>query len=200
MGTSAESVESALQDILELAARWQGVLLLDEADVFLEQRTRHDLHRNAVVSVFLRLLESYQGVMCLTTNRSEEIDVAFHSRIHISLPFPDLTEVNREQIWRLMAKITNERQPGYQARDAKIDTNSPETPSTSNELIDLSDSDYRKLSQTSLNGRQIKNCFKTAVLLATYQKEKVQLKHVKTALKTIDGNGMGKREVGRMYY
>lgn len=225
LGTSAESVESALQDILELASKWNAVLLLDEADIFLEQRTKHDLHRNAVVSVFLRLLEYYQGVLCLTTNRSEEIDVAFHSRIHISLPFPDLTEGNREQIWRHFARITEgkaesaavKRKGGKSGDTAETvsSTNGEKTTglppssssstdvhhsSTNNNLIDLSNSDFRKLSQTPLNGRQIKNAFKTAVLLASYKKEKVSLKHVKTALKTIDGNGLGKREVGRMYY
>lgn len=240
LGTSAESVESALQDILELASKWNAVLLLDEADIFLEQRTKHDLHRNAVVSVFLRLLEYYQGVMCLTTNRSEEIDVAFHSRIHISLPFPDLTEGNREQIWRHFAKITEKKHESAAAKRAakspsaavstsstppssttedatasptgtktptkSIPTSTPSTPSSDphctniNSLIDLSSSDFRKLSQTPLNGRQIKNAFKTALLLASYKKEKVSMKHVKTALKTIDGNGLGKREVGRMYY
>lgn len=244
LGTTAESVESALQDILELASKWNAVLLLDEADIFLEQRTKHDLHRNAVVSVFLRLLEYYQGVLCLTTNRSEEIDVAFHSRIHISLPFPDLTETNREQIWRHFAKITNKKHETAATKRAAntksvtvaatahaseavtsetvTSTNGDKTVTDSssaaestptsasesgshctkqdNSLVDLSSSDFRKLSQTPLNGRQIKNAFKTAVLLASYKKEKVMLKHVKTALKTIDGNGLGKREVGRMYY
>lgn len=33
LGTSAESVESELQDILELASKWNAVLLLDEADI-----------------------------------------------------------------------------------------------------------------------------------------------------------------------
>lgn len=37
------------------------VVLLDEADVFLEQRTLTDLQRNALVSVFLRVLEYYDG-------------------------------------------------------------------------------------------------------------------------------------------
>jgi hypothetical protein len=38
------------------------VVLLDEADVFLEQRTLQDLQRNALVSVFLRVLEYYDGI------------------------------------------------------------------------------------------------------------------------------------------
>lgn len=38
-----------------------AVVLLDEADIFLEERTLSDLKRNALVSVFLRVLEYYSG-------------------------------------------------------------------------------------------------------------------------------------------
>ncbi|KAI8168695.1 hypothetical protein K4K49_000312 [Colletotrichum sp. SAR 10_70] len=37
------------------------VVLLDEADVFLEERSLQNLERNALVSVFLRVLEYYDG-------------------------------------------------------------------------------------------------------------------------------------------
>ena len=45
------------------------VVLLDEADVFLEERDVKDLNRNALVSVFLRALEYYDGILILTSNR-----------------------------------------------------------------------------------------------------------------------------------
>ena len=57
LGTSATSVERALISIFNLAAAWKAVVLIDEADVFLEQRGTHDLDRNAMVAVFLRQLE-----------------------------------------------------------------------------------------------------------------------------------------------
>lgn len=40
-----------------IAARWGAVVLIDEADVYLEERSMHDLSRNAMVAVFLRQLE-----------------------------------------------------------------------------------------------------------------------------------------------
>ena len=52
-----------------MVARWEAVLLLDEADVFLEARSTHDLERNKLVSIFLRVLEYYEGILFLTTNR-----------------------------------------------------------------------------------------------------------------------------------
>ena len=45
-----QSVEKSLAKVLDLAARWKSVLLLDEADVFLEQRSSSDLERNKLVT------------------------------------------------------------------------------------------------------------------------------------------------------
>lgn len=50
LGSTAESVEKSLNSIFRLAKLWDCVLLLDEADVFITQRTKYDLQRNALVS------------------------------------------------------------------------------------------------------------------------------------------------------
>ena len=50
LGTSSGQVEKRLADILDLAYRWNAVLLLDESDVFLEQRTSDNLERNQLVA------------------------------------------------------------------------------------------------------------------------------------------------------
>jgi hypothetical protein len=50
LGVTPHSVESNLTTALKLATRWGAIVLIDEADVFLEQRTIHDLTRNALVS------------------------------------------------------------------------------------------------------------------------------------------------------
>jgi AAA+ superfamily predicted ATPase len=50
IGTKAEDVEKYLEVVLLLGKIWGCVVLLDEADVFLEQRTLFDLQRNALVS------------------------------------------------------------------------------------------------------------------------------------------------------
>jgi hypothetical protein len=50
LGLSASTVEHNLSDVLELVTEWKAVLLLDEADVFLEQRTVDSLERNKLVS------------------------------------------------------------------------------------------------------------------------------------------------------
>lgn len=63
LGFSSRDVEKSLSKVLELTAKWNAVLLLDEADVFLEARSAHDLERNKLVSIFLRILEYYEGTL-----------------------------------------------------------------------------------------------------------------------------------------
>lgn len=50
LGLSSSDVESSLSNVLEMCTKWNAVLLIDEADVFLEQRSAHDLERNKLVS------------------------------------------------------------------------------------------------------------------------------------------------------
>lgn len=66
LGLDPRRVEQKLQDILEMCTRWNAVLLLDEADVFLEQRSLHELERNKLVSIFLRVLEYYEGMLLVS--------------------------------------------------------------------------------------------------------------------------------------
>lgn len=78
----------------------QEVVLLDEADVFLEERDMKDLNRNALVSVFLRALEYYDGILILTSNRVGTFDEAFKSRIQLALHYENLNVTQRRKVWR----------------------------------------------------------------------------------------------------
>jgi hypothetical protein len=50
LGEMAELVERGLQKLFRLAQAWDCILLLDEADVFLAERTLQDINRNGIVS------------------------------------------------------------------------------------------------------------------------------------------------------
>jgi hypothetical protein len=54
LGTNATDLDKELQLVFELANSWQAIVLIEEADVFLEQRGLHEIQRNAMVAVFLR--------------------------------------------------------------------------------------------------------------------------------------------------
>ncbi|EXX78205.1 hypothetical protein RirG_017120 [Rhizophagus irregularis DAOM 197198w] len=99
LGTSVIELEEKLSEILEVANIWNAVILIDEADIFLERRSELDIKRNALVSVFLRLLEYHQGILFLTTNRVKCFDEAFQSRISVALKYNELDINAREQVW-----------------------------------------------------------------------------------------------------
>lgn len=70
LGTSVSSVETGLKKAFNLAERWHALLLLDEADVYLEQRKSKNLQHNGIVSgkaLFLlraRIREENQAREC----------------------------------------------------------------------------------------------------------------------------------------
>jgi ATPase family associated with various cellular activities (AAA) len=74
-------------------------VLIDEADVFLEERSL-DFFRSELVAVFLRELEYFQGILIMTTNRLKRFDTAFQSRIHVALKFNELDEDARLSVWK----------------------------------------------------------------------------------------------------
>ncbi|TDZ24191.1 ATP-dependent zinc metalloprotease FtsH [Colletotrichum orbiculare MAFF 240422] len=174
LGFSPGAVDKSLRDIFRYAHLWDCILLLDEADVFLTQRSRSggNLERNALVGVFLRVLEYYSGVLFLTTNRVGALDEAFQSRVHLSLCYPPLSlsdtlqilqsNLNRLPRWENMADKTDPE--GYlKVNDEAIRIFVKEQ--------------YRAYVKTSphkkgpWNGRQIRNAVQIAAGLAFYDKE-----------------------------
>ncbi len=60
LGIRGGDLEKNFGQIIDIAHCWGALLLLDEADVFLEKRELHDISRNALVSIFLRMLEYFK--------------------------------------------------------------------------------------------------------------------------------------------
>jgi len=90
---------NSLSDIFTLCKTWDAILLIDEAEVYLEARSLGDVQRNATVSNFLRRLEYHQQVIFLTTNHISRLDAAFKSRIAVAIRYPDLDADAQEEIW-----------------------------------------------------------------------------------------------------
>jgi ATPase family associated with various cellular activities (AAA) len=108
LGSSSGEIQRELSRTLELVAHWNAILLIDECDVFLEARSTHDLERNKIVSIFLHHLEYYEGILFLTSNRIENIDLAFESRIHVSIEYSNHLPEWRYQIWRNFFNSTSQ--------------------------------------------------------------------------------------------
>ncbi|KAI1337559.1 P-loop containing nucleoside triphosphate hydrolase protein [Xylariaceae sp. FL0016] len=162
LGSTVKSVDETLRKVLKLVTRWNAVLLIDEADVFLEKRSSHDLARNSLVSIFLRTLEYFSGVLFLTTNRINSFDLAFQSRIHLALKYHGLNTDARAQLWELFLGRT----PDFKAED-------------------WPDEVIQELAAVEINGRQIKNSVRTAYALAGAEKQKFSLEQVRDVLATV---------------
>jgi hypothetical protein len=63
IGTDAPKIEEKLEIFFKVAKQWGALVLIDEADVYLEEREVQDLTRNSIVATFLRTMEYYQGVL-----------------------------------------------------------------------------------------------------------------------------------------
>ena len=63
LGTEPDQLEIKLKEVFQYAVTWKAILLLDEADIFLQERDVHDVKRNALVSIFLRELEYFDGIL-----------------------------------------------------------------------------------------------------------------------------------------
>ena len=164
LGESAIEVEESLERNFSLAHKWGCVLLLDEADVFLTLRNQTDLRRNAVVSVFLRTLEYYSGILFLTTNRVGALDPAFKSRIHISLYYPKLSRKASSEIWR---NHIGKAKDYFEQKGEKYSIRK-------REIIEFSKQHFKDLKDEKSksepwNGRQIRNAFQTAIALAEHE-------------------------------
>lgn len=148
-------------------------MLLDEADVFLAARDKRDLQRNAIVSVFLRVLEYYSGILFLTTNKVGTFDEAFKSRIHLTLYYDKLDLGQTRKIWEVNI-----------LRQMKL---RPRLKINKDEILRWSERNYKQaqLDGTQIwNGRQIRNACQTAAALAEADaQDAMQISHLESVIK-----------------
>jgi ATPase family associated with various cellular activities (AAA) len=109
LGMTHEDLEINLSRILKRAEAWDCVLMIDEANAYVHERG-HDIRQNAIVGVFLRLLEYFKGTMILTTNHSGvdggiDIDDAIVSRCSAVFEFHLPTDEDAVKIWKLQSKL-----------------------------------------------------------------------------------------------
>ncbi|MBM4071138.1 MAG: AAA family ATPase [Planctomycetes bacterium] len=137
LGTNVALVEENLRRVFTRVARWNAVLQFDECEIFLAHRN-NDLERSAIVGCFLRLLDYYQGILFLTTNRPDALDHAVMSRVMLKLIYPDLDQRARAVIWRTMFVAAG---------------------------LKLTEDEFDELAAAKVNGRQIRNLTRLAKIL-----------------------------------
>ena len=156
LGISPPEVEDNLRHALLRARRWNAVLLINESDVYVRARA-DDIVQNAIVGVFLRLLENLSGLCFLTTNKGTSIDDAISSRalVHLDYQYPEPSE--RRELFRIQSEI---------------------------QKLDLPDGACREFAQRHhLSGRDIRQLVKLVKLLAIQKGKPVTEKDLVWALK-----------------
>ncbi|RYP93286.1 hypothetical protein DL770_000575 [Monosporascus sp. CRB-9-2] len=152
LGIDLDVLEQRLQEALLRATNWRAILLLDEADVFVQARDPHDIRRNAIVSIFLRHLDYSEALLFMTTNRVSKLDTALESRIHMTIKLPDFTLKDQKTVWiDLIGRLEDMDLTGKQTLEDFI----------KNDLETLENGAYM-----DMNGRQIRNCLSAASALA----------------------------------
>jgi AAA+ superfamily predicted ATPase len=152
--------EKNLNQIFSRAEELDVILLIDEGDALLTQRTSvntsNDRYANLETNFLLQRLEVFSGVVIVTTNSSEHIDSAFQRRMDVTIDFRPPESMERWQIWQLHLPETNSVDPRFMS-----------------EVI----------TRCSLTGGQIRNAALHATLLAINNGGIVTNQYLETAVK-----------------
>jgi hypothetical protein len=96
--------EKNLDRVLSRAEELDVILLLDEGDALLTQRTNvqtsNDRYANLETNYLLQRLESFEGILIITTNAGDRIDAAFDRRIDVAIDFHPPQAAERWEIWQ----------------------------------------------------------------------------------------------------
>ncbi|CRG92464.1 ATP-dependent zinc metalloprotease FtsH homolog [Talaromyces islandicus] len=155
LSTNAEQLEVQLTRHFRTARRWRAVLLLDEADVYLQQRDGIQLERNRLVVTFLRTLEYYSGIFFLTTNMLGTFDTAITDRIQLKLLYENLDYSARRKVFCHFLDQANAQ---------------------------FEEEDLDQFVEIRLNGRQIKNIVKIAHNVASSENVRTSSSHLRAAI------------------
>ena len=162
LGTDEEALEESLKSVLTRAERWKAILLIDEADVYIHERGE-DIQQNAIVGVFLRILEYYKGILFMTSNRETVIDDAIMSRATAWLRYERPNQASVRKLWEVLSK-----QYG----------------------VDFDSATIEKLTEKSefkgISGRSIKNLLRLSRFVANQQKTTVTAKTIDYVAQFLD--------------
>ncbi|KAH1805595.1 hypothetical protein KXX35_000857 [Aspergillus fumigatus] len=156
LSAHTKELKVQLTRTFRVASNWKAVLLLDKADIYLQQQDGLHLERNRLVATFLRTLKYYPSIFFLTTNMLQDFDAAILNQIQLKLQYHNLDSSAQQAIFRhFSAKIGAE----------------------------ISEDEIRNFAEVSLNGRQIKNIIKLAHNVAMSDGVPLRANHIQSALR-----------------
>lgn len=153
--------EKNLHRVLTTAEELDVILLLDEGDALLARRSEvrgaNDRYANLETNFLLQRLETYEGIVVITTNAPHNIDPAFERRMDVVVPFSMPDAPQRRTLWRLHLP------PRHRVSDGFLD-----------ELA----------RRCVLSGGQIRNACQYAALVALQEGRFITEEHLEAAVRS----------------
>jgi hypothetical protein len=151
--------EKSLNQLFSRAEELDVILLIDEGDALLTNRTAvqssNDRYANLETNFLLQRLESFEGILLVTTNAANRIDSAFQRRMDVVVEFRMPSPQERWLIWNLHLPPVHQVGHGW-LQEAAV--------------------------RCALSGGQIRNAVLHASLLALDEGRSVSTGHVELAL------------------
>lgn len=143
--------EKNLNQVFTYAEELDVILLLDEGDSLMTQRTEvkgsNDRYANLETNFLLQRLETYEGIILVTTNAAQRIDQAFVRRLDVVIDFALPEADQRRALWELHLPASHQVSQVFLMRVAE---------------------------RCSLSGGQIRNAALHASLLAMKNREQMR--------------------------
>ena len=122
--------------------------------------------------VLLRVLEYYDGILILTTNRLKTFDIAVQSRVNFAIKYKDLDDKQKKAIYKtFIEQLTDDNTTDKQQLLGWLDD-------------DEQTEEYGGSPFKELNGRQIRNVLFSAASIAQGDSDKrLKLEHIRKILR-----------------
>lgn len=152
--------EKNISRVFTDAQKSGAAILIDEADALLGKRssevtTANDRFANIEVAYLLQRMETFDGLVILTTNMRKNLDSAFLRRFRLTVEFLKPNEGAREEIWRQCLPV---------------------------ESHELDDADFRQLARRiDLTGGQIRQITLRAAFIAAAADRRIGLEDIERA-------------------
>ncbi|GAB4525686.1 MAG: ATP-binding protein [Anaerolineae bacterium] len=109
--------ERNLNEVFARAEELDVILLLDEGDSLMTKRTdvsnANDRYANLETNYLLQRLETYEGIVIITTNAAQRIDSAFLRRLDVVVEFGKPKPEERRRLWQLHLPARHDISPGF---------------------------------------------------------------------------------------
>ncbi|PKK42561.1 hypothetical protein CI102_13599 [Trichoderma harzianum] len=149
-----------LKSMFHVGGHWRPLLMFEDAEALLKQRSLDGVPCNTLASDFLREVELFDGLIILTSKSAGDLDELLKSRSRLTVHYETLTQPRRAQVWRNFLRQLDPLGEGnidFDGINARMD----------------------ELSEKVMSEHQICNAIITAWQLAQFQGKMMTIDHLR---------------------